>query len=589
MNYVDYGLHQKVREVGQLVGRLGEQLGSVSGQVAGVDARQQQTTRELGELLAEFRAFAGRTERVANVQRAETRIGRVQDEIDHEFGHYKEVRRTAVGMLQAFDTGLVAEETIRTVGEQLMLRTPRYWLAPALVALASWASDDRVLCERAVEEAFRRSPARTSLFFALVLRRQERLQSSHRWLRHYLLAQDPVRLGREFAVILESIAQGAFGLAGREMLAMSLREWRDRLAHDTAARDRQVRRWRHEIDSLAAPSAAADYPLLAALSPEWPALDRALSLARAQQRLLDKYQAVLDREPGPSERLEDAVDDILDRLVGAYDDEELPLRWDLALSKNVVRHAGDMDRARKATESEAALYEETLDYLTVQSAAALTPAAIGTSAATQRLAIAACDEWFAEAHAGYTRDCRAAVPQDVQIRLDETHTVESRIFRLPPWRGSLNEPMATLETRLAEHWSNHTDSFLNGLAYPLAARVAPLVVVLLAILALVGQAGVVAALLLALCTGAVWGFVIHRAARDAAATHSRVREALDRAKRASLHRLRGASAERTDWEARFKEADAVESRCRDVISAYGLLHQEGSPFEGRTVRKEDDR
>src|SRR5205814_3416103 len=128
------------------------------------------------------------------------------------------VRRSAVGILQAFDVGLISEQTAQTVSEQLMIQAPRYWLAPVLVALAAWSRDEQSLGERAVETAFQRSPAKTSLFMALVLRRQGRYDSAGRWLRHYLAAQDPTALGRDFAVILESIAQGAFGPAGLQLI-----------------------------------------------------------------------------------------------------------------------------------------------------------------------------------------------------------------------------------------------------------------------------------------------------------------------------------------------------------------------------------
>ncbi|MFE0516453.1 hypothetical protein ACFW2E_42980, partial [Streptomyces sp. NPDC058964] len=333
MSEVDLALHRKVQEVSNLVIRLSEQVGSVSGQVSAVESGQQQTRTELQQLRDEFLAFVKQAESTANVQRAETRIGVIEDKIDHEFGHHKTVRRTAVGMLQAFDVGLVSEENVRMVSDQLMIQTPRYWLAPALVALASWSADDRTLCERAVDEAFRRSPDRTSLFFALVLRRQGRSESAVRWLRHYLLAQDPAALGREFAVILEAIAQGAFGLVGRDLLDRTLAEWRGQLMDRADTQDRQVKRWRDEIDTLRVPSAPDEFPRLAAVSPQWVTLDGVLSAARGQRTLLEKYKAILEREFEPSERIEDAVDDILDRLVKEYDNEELPLRRDLAFNQ----------------------------------------------------------------------------------------------------------------------------------------------------------------------------------------------------------------------------------------------------------------
>ncbi|MFF1690461.1 MULTISPECIES: hypothetical protein [unclassified Streptomyces] len=587
MSEVDYGLHRKVEQVTGLVSRLSEQVSSVSGQVSTVEAAQHQARTELQELRDEFQAFVRSARLTANVQRAETRVGVIEDRVDHEFGHHKTVRRTAVGMLQAFDLGLVSEDTVRTVGDQLMIQTPRYWLAPALVALASWSADDRTLCERAVDEAFRRSPDRTSLFFALVLRRQGRREGAVRWLRHYLLAQDPAALGREFAVILESIAQGAFGAAGRDLLSRTLAAWRDQLMDSGESQAKQITRWRAELDSLQQPSAHGEFPRLAVLSPQWPQLDMLLGKARSQQVLLDKYQAIMAREFQPSERLEDAVDDILDRLVSEYDDEELPLRRDLAFNKAVIDHDGDLDSARRAADADSASYEETLDYLTVQTTAALNPTAIGTSPATQRLAVAACHEWFQQAHAQFTRDYRAAVPPDVQAHFATAHTVGAYTFQLPPWYGSFTQPLPDLERSLGAHWDQHMAPFIAALAYPTAKKVLPLALALAGILLIVGGVNIGAAIGIAVVVGAVWGLVIHNGMQAARRNQDSARALLEQAKLESLHQLRAASAELTDWFERFRAADTVEVQCRELIKSLTTGAHGSSPFEGRTVEKED--
>ncbi|MGW7410723.1 hypothetical protein ACWGI9_44940 [Streptomyces sp. NPDC054833] len=588
MSEVDLALHRKVQEVSNLVIRLSEQVGSVSGQVSTVESSQQQTRTELQQLRDEFLAFVRQAESTANVQRAETRIGAIEDKIDHEFGHHKTVRRTAVGMLQAFDVGLVSEENVRLVSDQLMIQTPRYWLAPALVALASWSADDRQLCDRAVDEAFRRSPDRTSLFFALVLRRQGRSESAVRWLRHYLLAQDPAALGREFAVILEAIAQGAFGLVGRDLLDRTLAEWRAQLMDSADAQARQIKRWRDEIDTLRAPSGQGEFPRLAAVSPQWVTLDGVLSAARGQTALLDKYKAILEREFEPSERIEDAVDDILDRLVSEYDNEELPLRRDLAFNQAVVDHDGDLGAARQTADADAASYEETLDYLTVQTTAALNPQAIGTSPATQRLAVAACHEWFQQAHAGHTRDYRAAVPQDVQAQFGTAHSVGAQTFQLPPWIGSFTQPLATLEKALSDHWDHYTGPFVDALAYPWLKKAAPLIAVVAGILLVFAGIFPGFAFGAAAIVGIVWGLVLYNGSQTAKRNQDAARELLARAKTESLHQLRGASAELTDWYEKFRAADRIEARVRELIATLPTAGGGASPFEGRTVRKEPE-
>ncbi|MFD5316848.1 hypothetical protein [Streptomyces sp. NPDC127098] len=583
MSEVDHVLRAQVREVNNRVLRLGEQVNLVSGQVSAVDARQAQTQDELHRLRADFLAFVQEAQRASNMQRAETRIGVVKDDLEHTFGHHKVVRRTAVGMLQAFDVGLVSEQAVRSVSEELMLSAPRYWLAPVLVALAAWAADEKDLCARAVDEAFRRSAGRTSLFFALVLRRQGRQEAATRWLRHFLNAQDPSRLGREFAVILESISQGAFGGAGREMLRERTRTWRERLLTDETTAAGQVDLWRAEIESLRAPSAAADFPRLAALSPEWGALDAVLSGARAQRAFQDKYRAVMDREVTPMDRLEDAVDDILDRLVSEYDTEELPLRRDLAFNEAIIDAGGDLAAARAAVDRESAALGTTLDYLTVQTTSALRPDSIGVSPATQRMAVAACHPFVSQAFDEFGLAYRSAIPADVRVIFSASHTVGARTFALPPWTGSFVQPLEALQADLAAHWDRHGQPFVESLRYQWRGPAIALGAALVLILFGIGQFSLGFAALLAVGVGAAGGLVLRGRVDRAAKALRLARELLDKAKGESLRQLTEARAELTDWQSRFQAADAVGAEVRAFIASLPTADQAPTPFEKRTV------
>ncbi|WP_445269564.1 hypothetical protein [Streptomyces sp. DSM 41634] len=581
---IDYHLRSQVSQLTSLVNQLDQGLVAVSAQVTGVEATQRDTRDSLQKLRDDFQAFVHSSQLADALQRAETRIGVILDRIEHDFGHHKVVRRTTVGLLQAFDTGLVSEESVRSVSDELMIQTPRYWLAPALVALAAWSSDDRELCERAVTEAFRRSPGRTSLLFALILRRQNRQAAAVRWLLHYLRAQDPTALGREFAVILESVAQGAFGPAGRELLRTVLDEWLELLLEGDQAVAAQVQRWRAEVEAHRAKSAKEDFPRLAAVSPQWPALESVLGAAEAHRALLEKYTRLTSQENRPSHRLEDLVDDILDRLVSEYDNEELPLRRDLAYNEAVVAHDGDTAAARKAADADATSLEEKLDYLTVQSASALNPAAIGVSTATQRLAVGACRDWFRQAHAEFSRDYRLHIPGTVEAVFQPSHNLGAQTFGLPRWSGAFTTPMEQLEKSLSDHWDTHVRPFVAGLVPAWHTVVALPAVVLLILLFVSMNVDPGGGLIVTLLVGGIWALVIAHGRRGALERQRYAQSVLDRSKADSLLQLRAAGAELVDYESRFRTADAEESAVREMIDGLAGAGEGNSPFEARVVR-----
>lgn len=584
MAEIDYALRRQVGDLQNMIVSVGQSVSVVGQQVEAVGHQQQAVQGELADLRNRFQEFIQQSEWRHNIQVAETKIGSLQDEIEHRYGHHKVVRQTSVGMLQAFDVGLVSEETVRAVGEQLMVQTPRYWLAPVLVALAAWAGDDRELCDRAVAEAFRRSPSKTSLFFALLLRRQARQASAVRWLRHYLNAQDPAALGRDFAVILESISQGAFGPAGRELVRDYTEPWRQRLLEDQAALRAQIDRWRAEIDAQVDGPEPARFPRLAAFSPQWPALAQGLARACTHQRLLAKYQALAVEEIQPMDRLEDAVDDILDRLVQEYDTEELPLRRDLDYQRAVVQQGGNLAAAKHAVEIDSASLETTLDFLTIQTTSALNPAAIGVSRATQRMAVGTCHDWFAQAHATFTMDYRAGLPARVDVALGANHNPGAELLKLPTWSGAFTTPLDQLERSLTQHWDEHGRPYIGAFSYNARKHVALLVGVMLAVLVVVSiclHPG--AGLLLGLVGAGIWAIVISERKKDAERKQQQARELVEGSKQDSLAQLRATGAELTDWTTAFHEADRQEEEVRTMIADLATIGQARSPYERRVV------
>ncbi|GAA4951718.1 hypothetical protein [Actinoplanes utahensis] len=560
----DQHLRDQVAKLERIVLRVEEGVGDVGVRVEGVSRRAEEVNDRLQALTRAFEDYVLVAARTANVQRAETRIGVVEGRLNSEFGHYKVVRNVATGMLQGFDTGIVSDDTMRDVGEELMIKTPRYWLAPVLVGLRAWIADEPEICDQALGVAFQRSPDKTSLFMALVLRRQGRGEASLRWLRHYLIALDPLELGREFAMVLESISQGAFGPAGVAMVQERLDEWRSQLLRDESREQAQIDRWRAELERHVGSSSADRFPRLAAISPQWPQMDEALARAAAHGSLIDAYATMAGEVHVPPARVEDHVDDILDQLVRGYDDEELPLRREHAEHQAVVDNGGDLDAARHALDTDLLALDRTHDYLTIQSESALNPGKLGVSRATQRMAVSSCHAWFDRAHALYTRDYRGGVPGDVRAVFDQTHTLAGAVFRLPSWTGSFATPMDELERDLAAHWRRAAQPFLASFDFPWTRRlILPVAVTAGLALCAFQHLGF---LLAAVIVGGVWALVLWSQSQTAEQRREAARKQLQSAEQDSLRQLRGAGAEVVDWSTAFRQADQREQEVRAVIA-----------------------
>lgn len=432
---------------------LQRELNSLQGDVGEVRRDLKLSSDELVKLRHDFDAYVKASERRANVLQSETKVGALKGELDRQFGHYATVRRTSIGMLQAFDVGNVSNTTVAQISEELMIQSPRYWLAPALVAMAGWSRDDTDIVDTSVREAFARDKNKTSLFFSLVLRRQGRLDASVRWLRHYLLSLDPTALTREFAVVLESSAQGAFGMSGQNVVADQLADWNDTLRSRKDIVDAQVAKWNAEVAVHARVLDSSQYGELAAFSPDWGYVKSQLEASSALPLVIEKYSDIKAFEAARSSTVEDLLDDILEQLVTEFDEEELPLRRQVAYHDAVIDENGDLDRARAQSDIVLEALESTIDAVSLQTSTAITPENLGVSQQTQRVAIGTGREDFLAGVGIYTKEYRSRYVDQVTIELGPRHSNFASSLGFPGWSARTDDPEAAALDSLERTWA----------------------------------------------------------------------------------------------------------------------------------------
>ena len=444
---------------------LESQISVVSGEVGQVRSDLRLTTDQLQALRREFQAFVDESAKVALVQQSETKVVNLKAELDRQFGHYELVRRTSTGMLQAFDVGNVSNDVVRSVSEELMIQTPRYWLAPALVALAAWSRDNQDIAEKSVGEAFSRDKNKTSLFFALVMRRQGRVEASVRWLRHYLTSLDPSALTREFAVILEATSYDAFGAQGQAMLSDRMTQWCTELRNRDEIVEAQIGSWVKEIRARSQQLDPSKYQALAALSPQWNAVKSQLESASALPEMIDRYAAVRNHDAALPQVIEDLLDDILDTLVTEYDEEELPLRREVTYHEAIIDERGDQARAQAKADVLLKALEHTDDVVSLQTTAAITPELIGVSVQTQRIAVGVGYDDLRTAVGRYCTAYRGAHVSAVDIELGPGHSNYASTYNFPGWRISTSVPEEQAMTRLRTVWEGTFDQIVDKLRF----------------------------------------------------------------------------------------------------------------------------
>jgi hypothetical protein len=521
-----------------------------------IEQQQTELDNRVQHLMAEFLEFVQNDRMAKELQLAETRIVKVRQELESTYGHYGEVRRRAVGVLQALDAALVTHETIQSTTESVMMATPRYWLAPALVALAAWIRDDRDLAQRALGEALRRDLDKTSLFFSLVLRRYERRAGAACWLGQFFARQDPTALHREFVLILDAVATGAFGPEAKSVASQRIEQWLVQLGSQSGFADSQRQRWETTLASLT-PTMTGEYELLRKLSPTWPLLEASLCAARRNKLVIAHFVGIFD---GPLEipsHLRDQVDDLLATLVSRFDVEELPLREQEAELAAIIEARGDTEVARKRFAVIQQALVETVDFPTLLTNAAMHADEAGASRGTQRLAVAMSRDWILAAHDTLTASTRADVPDQIELALEG-------------WKASVGRDSD--HDGVAKNFAQHMDTKIGASVAAIKFTGGPLFSAVASPLVLiVGIASSSVVLIVAAVLAALYGVYGYQGLgrrREAA------REAGLAAKEQACEELKGCLSEIVDYREEWVEQDRYAEEAHEMLASISTSQYE---------------
>jgi hypothetical protein len=520
-----------------------------------------QTRNDLQALVTRFDAFAMKEELRHNLQIAHHGIQQVRAELATSFGHFNDVRRLATGTLQALDAGIVSQASIRQLSEELMLLTPSYWLAPALVALAAWIRDDPDLAYKALNEAVRRDNDKASLFFAMVLRRHQRDQAAARWVRQYVVRQNPAKLSREFMVVLDAVSCGVFGHEAKPLLLDETARWVADLSDNDDTVDRQVARWQKALEAMRRPIGQR-YKILPKISPTWPQLKELYEGATVYATAHREFETVFDGAVPLDPDLKQRVDDVLTGLVSNYDIEEAPLRHKEAELQAVIDHDGDKAAATKAMQIIDPVHETTVDFLTLVSNAALFAEKAGASLGTRRFATALAKDWIIQATGRIEAVNVASVPASVEVEIEG-------------WDGRIDSKtdQGALAQGLAGHIDAQTEAAVAQVKFvgtPLTAAIgAGLAMVIALVVALNGDAGTGMFFLGVTLALAAWTWHL---ARGLPARRAELRKQGEQRKAHAVAQLHGGIAELVDL---HHEWETEHAACGELRKYLESLHSSG--------------
>lgn len=525
----------------------------VSNQVGRVDTRVNSMETQLANLANEFEIFVNESKRIANLADAKQTIALLEQELKNKFGNYDKVRKHAVGILQASDVSIVKKETIETATEEMMISTPRYWLAPALIALSAWLSDNKELADKALKEAIKRDDEKTSLLFCLISRRAGKLDGSVVWLERYFSMQDPSKMERRIIAVLDAFASGLFGGDANGICSKKIKGWLDELSEKPGFIETQRENWEKAILSKKSSVDESQFPLLTQYSSTWPQLKDSLEFAETHDTIYKYFSNIFNAKVENTSSLEAKIDEILDNLVNNFDNEELPLRSQLRKNKLVVEENGDLSKANSRFNAESKAYEEYEDFSQHLTSAALNPEASGALVATQKLSIALSKDWIIDAYEDLTAKSRANVPSDIEVTLLN-------------WKGSTKDGSnhAELKESLGTYMDNMKAEELTKLtSQEKSIKTAWIIGIIIAVISIM-------TIVIPIISIAVTFFYTANLKKKIEKSRQDISENMDKQKENSLQILNGFLAEVVDYRRLYADKDKDSSKVVDLLNGLSV-------------------
>ena len=533
---------------------LGDFVGAAHSEIHAVGRSVDDLRGDVETLTQDFHAYAAKQERTNRIQLAEIRLVKLRQEIEHRFGHYAEIRRMVRGILEANDLAVVRQNTLRAAAEELMLRAPGYWLAPALVALAAWISDEEEVANRACAEALHRDDEKTSLFFALVCRRFGRKEASLHWLQRYFVGLDGGALDRKAAIVIDAYVSGLLGRDVDGLIRRRIDGWIDRFSRVYSFAAAQEKRWYEAMKAMCpAPPAESSFPYLRVHTDRSvsEALEHTLSCARLYEKLSTHFQQIVT-QTAPPRTLKQQLDSILERLAADFDAAEKPLHMESILEKLVIHEGGREDRARSILAEKIKAFDERRDFMQLLSDAAMHPQEMQASSALQKMALALGRDSILSAFRDIVAENRAAIPQTIKFRI--------LAFDNETEDGSNEEKLL----RLFVTW-NDVKRMIRMRPYELSSqeKLFRWIWLLPVLLGLYG--GEVYWTALGIAAGAVIFNAYIKAKKRMDSIHARITEEYQKQEEEGTQMLRGVIAEIVDYRTEIARLDAESEKVIDLL------------------------
>ena len=401
-------VHIDVTRLENKIDRLSETTERLNSMVHATGAAIETANRNIQILTQRFQEMVNDQKKQAALQQASTELVRVRQELEQNYGNYKIIRETMLGVLQATDLALVKKATISRVSEELMLSTPKYWLAPCLVAVAAWIGNDRDLAQRAIAEAVKRDEERTAITMALICRRNNRVQTCYEWLSIYFSHQNAANFSEGSFAYIDAYVNGVFGPDEKHMCDDYVMQWMNEIRGNSSNLEASQEKTWKEYCSRFSLDISHLYPDLNGTVAEYERINEYVSRILAVDSIADNLTGINNAYIDQNS-LKTKIDKSLIQLISRYNEDEEPLRKEEQYLKAIKYFEGDKEAARQSIiQAEQERQQQTLNLVEQMSNVILTDK--DTSPSERKTAVSFLSGYIRKGFKSYITEKKEAFP-----------------------------------------------------------------------------------------------------------------------------------------------------------------------------------
>lgn len=362
------GLEENLYDVADNLGTVAKNMNDVAGYVSLVNNKVDGVTKEVTDLNAKMEQFMKRIEGNTVVANAKQSIMLLNQELDKKYANYGDVRKHVTGIFQSIDIGVIKKDTLSRVSEELMVKTPNYWLSRALFALVSWINNNKELANKALSEAINLDDEKTSLLMFLTCLRIKRIKPALIWFNRYLLMQDPLHMDGKIVNIINSLTSGVYGLDAKKVYLNNVSKWEMELNSKSGIKDEIIKKWDTFFNEKKKEIYISElaFPHLSK-SQEWNLIRDDITNAFLISDLYKYFNDIFNLKEEAIPDYKQQIDSMIDDLVSNYDLAEGDIQNELLKNNIIVEENGDLDRAYERFDKEKTFskqYKSLYEYLT---------------------------------------------------------------------------------------------------------------------------------------------------------------------------------------------------------------------------------